>query len=223
MDSTISIRKRLGFPTKNQFLKKHALFTRNSLLIAQHEIMQRWETNYMKQLACIACSRGGSILEVGFGMGISSHFIQQYFNSRHRIRNHVVIEAHPDVCKYARTMYKKEMKAKTLHLIKGFWQDVTSAMKNEFYNGILFDTYPLSENEIHRNHFSFFSEAFRLLKKGGVLTYYSDESKKFSKTHIRKLKEAGFSQIKWKLCKVNPPKGSMYWRRKTILSPIIVK
>ena len=120
-------------------------------------------------------------------------------------------------------MFSKELKARKMKLIKGFWQKTTKKFKKESFDGILFDTYPLKEKEIHKNHFSFFKEAYRLLKKGGILTYYSDESKKFSKIHIKKLKQAGFSKIKWSRCIVNPPKDSMYWRRKTILAPIIIK
>ncbi|MCR4327553.1 MAG: methyltransferase [Nanoarchaeota archaeon] len=225
MKKTVSIRKKLGFPTKAQFLKEHAIYTRESLDIAGHEIMQRWETNYMKKLASIACANGGKVLELGFGMGISAHFIQKYKYSQStpKIKSHVVIEAHPEVCKYARKMFSKEIKVGQLKLLQGYWQDVTKELKKESFDGILFDTYPLTEKEIHKNHFYFFKEAYRLLKKGGVLTYYSDESKRFSKEHLQKLREAGFKNIEWESCKVNPPKESMYWRRKTILAPKIIK
>tara|TARA_Y100000034_G_scaffold123768_1_gene171046 strand:- start:476 stop:799 length:324 start_codon:yes stop_codon:yes gene_type:complete len=107
--------------------------------------------------------------------------------------------------------------------LKGFWEDMTKRLKKESFDGILFDTYPLSKKEIHKNHFPFFKEAHRLLKKGGILTYYSDESNKFSKEHLEKLKNSGFKDIKWESCKVNPPENSMYWRKKTILAPIIKK
>lgn len=225
MDETISIRKRIGFPTKVQFLRKHALFTRDSLCIAGHEIMQRWETNYMKKLASIACKNGGIVLEVGFGLGISAHFIQQYkYSSKTpKLRKHIIIEAHPGVCRYAKKMFEKEMRSGQLKLVKGFWQKATKKIRAGSVDGILFDTYPLSEKEIHKNHFFFFKEAHRLLKKGGILTYYSDEAKRFSYAHIQKLKEAGFKKIHWESCKIKPPKESMYWRKRTILAPVIIK
>jgi len=225
VDKTISIRKRLGFPSKAEFLKEHALYTRDSLDIAGHEIMQRWETNYMKRLAAIACRNGGSVLELGFGMGISAHFIEKHKHCKSQpcVKKHIIIEAHPEVCKYAKKMFEGEMKAGQIELISGYWQDATKKMKAGSFDGILFDTYPLTEEEIHRNHFYFFKEAHRLLKKHGILTYYSDESKKFSKEHIKKLREAGFSSIDWEKTRVKPPKASMYWRKNTILAPVITK
>ncbi len=155
MDKTISVRTRLGFPTKALFLKNHAIYTRESLDIAGHEIMQRWETNYMKKLASIICKNGGKVLELGFGMGISAHFIQKYkySQSKFQIKSHIIIEAHPEVCKYARKMFAKEIKVKQLELLQGYWQDVTKNLKKESFDGILFDTYPLTEKEIHKNHF----------------------------------------------------------------------
>jgi len=156
-------------------------------------------------------------------MGISAHFIELHRKTKLQVKEHVIIEAHPEVCKYGKLMYSKEVKNKSVIFKKGFWQDVVKKLKKRSYDGILFDTYPLTEREIHKNHFSFFKVAHALLKKGGILTYYSDENSKFSKEHIEKLKEAGFNEIKWKVCKVNPPKGSMYWRRKTIIAPIIIK
>jgi guanidinoacetate N-methyltransferase len=219
MDATILTRQKIGFPTKAEFLKNHAIYTRNALKIAGHEIMERWETKYMKKLASIACKNCGKVLEVGFGMGISSHFIQL----DKKIKEHIIIEAHPEVCNYARKMFKHEVQKNKIKLINGFWENVTPKMKASSLDGILFDTYPLKEKEIHKNHFSFFKEAHRLLKKGGILTYYSDESKEFSKEHITKLIDAGFSKILFKSCEVEPPKGCMYWRRKTIIAPMIIK
>jgi len=48
-------------------------------------------------------------------------------------------------------------------------------------------------------------------------------SKNFSRKHIKKLKNAGFKNITWKICKVRPPNQCDYWNKKTILAPIIRK
>ncbi len=105
----------------------------------------------------------------------------------------------------------------------GFWEDVAPRLESGSFSGILFDTYPLAPSEAHRNHFPFFDEAHRLLKPGGVLTYYSDEIAAFSETHLSCLKNAGFARIGGKAVRVNPPPDCKYWKSGTILAPIVVK
>ncbi len=105
----------------------------------------------------------------------------------------------------------------------GFWEDCIAEIPSESIDGILFDTYPLDAEEIHTNHFSFFSEAFRVLKPEGILTYYSDEIDHFSDEHLQKLRDAGFSDIDCKICSVSPPANCEYWNSNTILAPIITK
>jgi guanidinoacetate N-methyltransferase len=106
----------------------------------------------------------------------------------------------------------------------GFWEQITkNVIADESLSGILFDTYPLHEEEIHQNHFPFFKEAYRMLKPGGVLTYYSDEIKDFSRAHLRALNDAGFIHIDKKICIVSPPKDCAYWQSNTIVAPIITK
>src|SRR3989339_528419 len=112
------------------------------------------------------------------------------------------------------------------HIIKplfGFWQEITKFIPSETFDGILFDTYPITKEEIHKNHFPFFCEAFRLLKDGGVLTYYSDEIDSFSEEHINCLRRAGFTDIQSMVCVVNPPQDCKYWKSDRILAPIIFK
>ena len=90
-------------------------------------------------------------------------------------------------------------------------------------DGILFDTYPLSEDEIHTNHFKFFSTAFKKLKIGGIFTYYSDEITDFSAEHRRLLLESGFSNIGNKVVEVQPPVDCQYWKSYSIVAPIVTK
>ena len=55
-------------------------------------VMHSWETPIMEKMAKWVCSNGGDILEVGFGMGIASNFIQQ-----HKIDSHTICEINDDV------------------------------------------------------------------------------------------------------------------------------
>lgn len=195
---------------------EHAHITDTELVINGHPVMERWEENYMRDLADIATRNGGVILEVGFGMGISAQFVQS-----HAIEKHMIIEANTDVF---RTLVQFSTQSRhPVVALHGFWQDVTKTLQSESIDGILFDTYPLTVDEIHQNHFSFFTEAFRLLRPGGVLTYYSDEILDFSKQHLEKLNDAGFTHIEKQVCSVRPPHDCQYWTSNTILAPIVTK
>lgn len=203
---------------KKDWNKAKAKFSKHTLEILGEPVMEDWEDSYMKDLADIVCQNGGIVLELGFGMGISAEYIQ-----KHKIRKHIIVEANKEVAKEAKKFAKKA-KIKTI-VLEGLWEDVIEKIKDKSVDGILFDTYPLSEEELYQNHFNFLPFAYKKLKKGGVFTYYSDEIKKFGRVHLKKLQEVGFKlkNIKSKISKVNPPKNCEYWKAKTILAPIVIK
>lgn len=203
---------------KKEWKMAKAYFSKHDLKIFGYAVMEEWETPYMKELADVACMKGGVVLELGFGMGISAAFIQQ-----HNIKKHIIIEANKNVVKKAN---KFAQKAKhKVDIIEGLWEDVIENIPNNSIDGILFDTYPLTDNELYQNHFNFFPFAYNKLKNGGAFTYYSDEIRKFGKVHLKKLQEAGFKlkNIKSTIAKVDPPEDCEYWKAKTILTPIIIK
>jgi guanidinoacetate N-methyltransferase len=216
---TVETRKDIGFVSKVAWNEAPAKFDEHTLKIAGHPVMEDWETSYMQRLAEIATFRGGAVLELGYGMGISAGFIEQ----NPHVTSHTVIECHPDVAKKAIDDFRDSVEKSTFHLFTGFWEDVTPQMADESFDGILFDTYPLTEEEVHANHFWFFQEAHRLLKKGGILTYYSDEPKNYSTKHLLKLKEAGFHDISFEVCDVDTPADCEYWQYDTMIAPIITK
>lgn len=218
---TINTRKKIGFLSRREgWAKADAVYSKHTLRIAGHPVMEDWETNYMERLAEIVTLNGGNILELGYGMGLSARAIQSQ-----NIKGHYIIECHPDVIERCAKNFHYAISANRLHILSGFWQDVTPFLKDATFDGILFDTYPMSEEEIHSNHFWFFNEAYRLLKPGGIFTYYSDEVDNFSKKHMTKLKAAGFKDknIDFEICEVHPPKNCEYWQAKTIIAPIITK
>ena len=216
-DLTVRERLDIGFDElKDKWQSAPPTFTEETLTICGHPVMERWEENYMSELAEIATSKGGNVLEVGFGMGISAGFVQQ-----HAIETHTVIEANQEV--FERLRQFAAAAAHPVIPLLGFWETVTPNLKDASFSGILFDTYPLVPDEVHKNHFAFFQEAFRLLKPGGVLTYYSDEIAEYSPEHLACLRQAGFSQITARPCPVQPPAGCRYWKSRTILSPIVIK
>lgn len=216
---TVQSRIEIGFPSKEAWTQAPAEYTGEALRIAGHPVMEAWEGDYMAMLAEISTRNGGKVLEVGYGMGISARAIQ----AQRRASSHVIIEAHPEVGKHCLADFSDQVEARQIHLLTGFWQDITPLLADATFDGILFDTYPLSQEEIHANHFWFFNEAFRLLKPNGVLTYYSDEVKDFSERHLAKLREAGFTAIDGQVCRVTPPADCEYWQADTILAPVIRK
>ena len=205
-------------------------------MIGDQEVMAAWERPYMKVLAAIACRlpytqlpanrRAGKVLEVGFGMGISADYIQ-----KHKPQEHVIIEAHPEVyakaVEWAREQRQKAAarweKPPNIHVIHGFWEDVVPKLRSNYFTGILFDTYPLSFKEVHRNHYPFIPHAHRILATDGVFTYYSDEIDTLSRRHQKALQEAGFIWIGGEPVRVKPPKECKYWKHQMVVAPFMLK
>lgn len=215
-DMTIQTRTVIGFDERDTWRDASATFTDHTLTIQGHPVMEDWEEGYMTRLAAIAAGNGGTVLEVGFGMGISAGHIQS-----HPIDRHIIIEANWDVFEHLVSFARSA--PHPVSPLFGFWEDTTALLPDACIAGILFDTYPLTEKEVHRNHFPFFREAHRLLTPGGVLTYYSDEIDRFSPKHRALLEEAGFTDIQGEPFPVTPPADCQYWKSGTILAPIVRK
>ena len=158
------------------------------------------------------------ILEVGFGLGISAAFIQSA-----KPAHHIIIEANNQVVERA-MIFAREAKCRVT-VLEGFWEDVIDEIEDASLDGILFDTYPLVEEELYQNHLPFLPFAYRKLRRGGVLTYYSDEAMDFGETHMRKLLSAGFefTNISGKVVRVEPPEDCDYWKANSMLAPIVRK
>jgi len=217
-DATHQTRVDIGFQDRQNWKNAPALFDEHTLKIFGHPVMEDWETPYMKELAEIATSRGGVVLELGFGMGISANFIQ-----RANIEKHLIVEANHEVARKARKFAKNAVHP--AEVLEGLWEEVIDQVPDESVDGILFDTYPLSELEIHKNHFGFFRTAFKKLKSNGVFTYYSDEIDAYHNNHLQKLIDAGFKKenIDGRVVLMNSPQDCQYWKAGTMLAPIVIK
>lgn len=212
---------------KNKYLETMPVFNSQELVmllkkgtkIIVNQIMQVWETPYMKSLAHIATANGGDVLEVGYGMGISTGFIQK----SKKIKTHTIIECHSVMIANCKKKYAKNIHRGRLVLKEGFWEDIVKRMPSKSFDGILFDSCPLDKEIEPFQFFPFFKEAFRLLKDNGVFTYFSDEPLRISRVHRDALIKAGFENITFKTCKVSPPKDCIYWKYNTIIAPLVKK
>jgi guanidinoacetate N-methyltransferase len=211
----------LAESSKQRWSNLPVTYDAHSLTIAQYPVMADWERPYMERLAAIAASKGGTVLEVGYGMGIAASALQV-----HNIDSHIVIECHPDVIAQCIVTHRSALTSGSMHLMTGYWQDVTPMLSDASIDGILFDTFPASRQEMMiGTHMFFFEEAYRLLKPGGVLTYFSSEPTTLGALHFERLEQAGFERrnIHFEVCTVNPSDDCKYWYESSIVAPTVIK
>ncbi len=113
---TLEERRTIGFDAvKDRWKTAEASFDDSTPTILGHPVMERWEDDYMRELARIAAREGGRILEVGFGMGISARHIQSQ-----TIDEHWIVEANSDVLAAAATF--ATWARSRVRLMHGFWE-----------------------------------------------------------------------------------------------------
>lgn len=98
-----------------------------------YEVMMNWEYPIMKKMAEEVCKNGGHILEVGYGMGISSLEIQ-----KQNIESHTIIEINQGVYESAKILYQNNTKVRLI------LSDVIDYIEstNDKFDGIFFDPFP---------------------------------------------------------------------------------
>ncbi|EFC80112.1 hypothetical protein FrEUN1fDRAFT_6774 [Parafrankia sp. EUN1f] len=198
--------------------------TGDTLLVSGQEVMQTWERPLMRALAEAVTRTGGTVCEVGFGLGISAGFVQSL-----RPSAHTIIEANPDVAATARAWAAAGVGdgggggdgggdggRAGVRIVTGRWQDVLPDLGR--FDGILFDTYPLDEREVDDHVVRdatfaehFFPHAAEHLADGGSFTYYSNEIDSLSRRHQRALLRH-FETFSVRVVDgLRPPADCSYW------------
>ena len=208
----------------------------DKLQIAGKPVMERWETPYMHMLARAAACKGGRVLELGFGLAIAATEIEKC-----GVKEHWIVECNGEVFENLKTWSFDQ--PSTVVPLHGLAEAICPILPGEYFDGILYDTYPLTYGEWHTHHLDFIkTHCMRLLKPGGVLSFcnltswgelmkrdgadkreekFDDIEEMFKKTQLPLLKDCGFKEenVSWELLKITPPEDCDYYSHTTMLAP----
>jgi guanidinoacetate N-methyltransferase len=152
--------------------------------LSDEEIMEDWQIPIMRAMAEAVAAPDRDLLEIGFGRGISSGFIQQI-----GVKSHTLVECNESVIERFH-VWRRQFPDRDIRLIAGRWQDVTDRFG--VYDAIFFHTYALNEDDYIENALQsvtfaehFFPTAAAHLREGGVFTYLTNEIDSLSRAHQR--------------------------------------
>ncbi|KAJ2723304.1 hypothetical protein GGI07_002732 [Coemansia sp. Benny D115] len=142
-----------GKAANEDYLSQPVEYSGDSLIDAEKNgVMMSWETPLMELHAKTICAKpGGTVLNVGFGMGIIDGALQELGPGKH-----VIVEAHPDV--YQHMKNKGWDKKPNVHILFGRWQDKIDEVRALGpYDGIFFDTFGEFYKDLDDFHKAIFS------------------------------------------------------------------
>lgn len=179
-----------------------ALWVKNTA--SNHDLIESWQEPIMQAMAKIVGETHGDVLEIGFGLGVSSTMIQKEY-----VRSHTIIECNHSVIERHFNNWNQQFHDRDIRLVKGLWQDTIHDLGK--FDGIFFHTYPLNAEE-YMNYVNasvtfaahFFATAAAHLKPNGVFTYLTHEIDSFSRAHQRLLFQH-FSSFSLQLVKLDMP------------------
>ena len=150
------------------------------------DIMELWQVPIMQRMAELVTKAGGSVLEIGYGRGISAEMISVL-----KPRQHTIVECVPSIADACRA-WAEERAQSEVRVLEGRWEEVVDQF--ETYDGIFFHTYPMDSEEYAQSARNlanvaepFFEVAAKYLAPGGVFSYYSNEMDSLARPHQRAL------------------------------------
>ena len=158
------------------------------------EVMMDWEAPIMEKSAEYICQSKGDILEIGFGMGICSDYIQAQ-----GVNSHTIVEIHPQIIEKLKIWAKDK---DNVTIVEGDWNSVNLAT----YDGIFIDTYG---DESWSNFKSF---AIAKCKSGAKITYWNSGEDN----------EHGFDTISYEEIPISPDDNRYMWNNEIYNMPKVV-
>ena len=181
-----------------------------------HEVMSTYQVPYMHTLAEIVTRNGGNILNVGYGLGLLDEEIEKYRKPR-KLGTHTVVEINSHIAAEAR-------KKKELIVIERDWHDALNDFRGVQFDGIVYDGYPLSLEEVHRDGVMFIERIVErnLLKPDGILTFFVDAADHLGDRFLGLLRKLGFNRIEVKKIPIDvPDRERQVWRHDHFLAPMV--
>ena len=121
------------------------------------EVMMSWEAPIMKKSAEYICENKGDILEIGFGMGICSDYIQA-----EGVNSHTIVEIHPQILEKLNEWAEDKS---NVTIVEGDWNSFDGILT---YDGIFLDTFGDESWD------SFKEFAIKKGRSGTKLTYWNN-------------------------------------------------
>ena len=160
-----------------------------------NQVMMDWEAPIMEKSAEYVCQSKGDILEIGFGMGICSDYIQAQ-----GVNSHTIVEIHPQIIERLKIWASGKS---NVTIFEGDWNDISLST----YDGIFLDTYG------DKNLGNFKSFAISKGKTGAKVTYWNN--------HIGERNTYSFDNISFEQISVTP-NSNLYFNETTYYMPKVV-
>ena len=160
------------------------------------EVMMDWEAPIMSASAAYVTEGGGDILEIGFGMGIASNYIQS-----HSISSHTIIENNYKIVDKAVEWANGKS---NVTIISQSWYDVKASL--DIYDGIFYDTF----GDSSEGYFS--SSLSSWIKSGTKVTFWNNNSSETNNYNL--------SSVTYKSINVLPESNSYFTGSTTYYMPM---
>jgi len=149
------------------------------------EVMMDWESPIMEKSAEFICQSKGDILEIGFGMGICSDYIQAQ-----GVNSHTIIEIHPQILERLNTWAEGKS---NVTVIEGDWNSVSGLGT---YDGIFLDTFK------DDNFDNFKSFALAKAKSGAKITFWNANNN---------VNQYNYDNIEFEEIEISPDDNKYMW------------